>query len=138
MFMNDYYQDMFDDPSSRSYLKKISSAMYDNNGAIANNAVSSGATQENALAQKQAANEVMSNAVNNLVVNHEAKKGQAKEGYLARKQQFASGKMDLSQKESVNAGNAAMGMAKSVGDVAEGVLAAINPASVFFKNLKMQ
>lgn len=125
LFMNDYYQDMFDDPSSRSYLKRISQTMYDDNAAISNNAVSTGATQENALAQKQAANEVMSDAVNNLVVGHEAKKGEAKQGYLSRKQQLAAGKTDLSQRESVNAGNAAMGFAKSVSDVAEGALAAI-------------
>lgn len=94
-FLRDYYQDAFEDPSSRSYLKRISGDLYDRNKGIENSGIATGATHENVQAQKQSANEVMSDAVNNVVVNHEAKKAGAKEQYIRRKDAIASGKMEL-------------------------------------------
>lgn len=96
-FLQDYYQDAFNDPSSRSYLKRISENLYDRNKGIDNSGIATGATHENTLAQKQSANEVMTDAVNNVVVNNEAKKDVAKQRYIQRKNAIASGNMQLAQ-----------------------------------------
>lgn len=98
-FLRNYYQDAFDDPSSRSYLKRLSDDLYKRSKSIENNGVATGGTHENALAQKQAANEVMSNAVNNVVVNHEAKKQAAEDQYIRRKDAIAAGDMSMAQQQ---------------------------------------
>lgn len=111
-FLRNYYQDAFDDPSSRSYLKRASGELYDRSKSIENSGVATGTTHENVLAQKQAANNVMSDAVNNVVVNHEAKKQAAEDQYIRRKDAIASGNMSLAQEKGerqeqnwTNAGN---------------------------------
>lgn len=129
MFNRDYYQDAFDDPSSRSYLKRISKDVYDKNSAIENSAVSTGATHENILANKQSANEIMSDAVNNVVVNQEAKKAVAKERYLGRKSAIASGQMDLKGQEAQNAMTTTGNITSSVGNLAGSYLT--NGAGLF-------
>lgn len=96
-FLRDYYENAFDDPTSRSYLKRISGDLYDKNKGIENSGIATGATHENVQAQKQAANEVMSDAVNNVVVNHEAKKNGAKDRYMQRKDAIASGNIELAR-----------------------------------------
>ena len=53
-FLRDYYQNAFDDPTSRSYLKRISGKLYDQEQAITNSGIATGATHENTLAKKQA------------------------------------------------------------------------------------
>lgn len=97
MFLKDYYQSALDDPTAKSYLKRISGDLYDRNKGAENNAISTGATHENLLAQKQSANEVMSDAVNNVVVNQEQKKAVAKDRYLSRKDAIASGNMETAR-----------------------------------------
>lgn len=122
MFLRDYYTDFMDDPSSRSYLKKIENNLYDKNKAVENGAIATGATHENVLAQKQANNEVMSDAVNNVVINHEQKKDAAKERYLNRKSAIASGNMDLAQQEAQNWSNLGGNIADSVTGLASAYL----------------
>lgn len=114
MFLKDYYTDFMDDPSSRSYLKKIEKNLYDKNRATENGAIATGATHENVLAQKQANNEVMSDAINNVVINHEQKKDAAKDRYLNRKTAITSGRMDLAQQEAQNWSNLGGNIADSV------------------------
>ena len=114
-FLRDYYQDAFDDPSSRSYLKRISGELYDKDQAIANSGIATGATYENTLAKKQAANEVMSDAVNHVVVNHEGKKQAAKNQYMQRKDSIASGQLGVAQQEGKAMAAAANQIAGSVG-----------------------
>lgn len=99
-FLRDYYQSAFDDPTSRSYLKRISGELYDKDKALTNSGVATGSTHENTLAKKQAANEVMSDAVNHVVVNHEAKKQLAKADYMQRKDSIASGQLGVAKQES--------------------------------------
>ena len=96
-FLRDYYQDAFDDPTSRSYLKRISEDLYDKEKAINSSGIATGATHENIQAQKQAANKVMSDAVNNVIVNQEAKKEAAKNRYISRKDAISQGNMNLAQ-----------------------------------------
>lgn len=96
-FLRDYYQDAFDDPTSRSYLKRISEEMYDKNKAIESSGIATGATHENVQAQKQAANRTMSDAINNVIVNHEARKEAAKNRYISRKDAISQGNMGLAQ-----------------------------------------
>lgn len=98
-FMRDYYQSAFDDPSAKSYLKKVSENATDQMKGIQNSGVSTGATHENVLAQKQAANEVVNDAMNNVVVNHESQKQAAKEQYIQRKDAIAQGDMSLAQQK---------------------------------------
>lgn len=98
-FLRNYYRDAFDDPSSRSYLKRVSSELYDRSKSIENTGVATGATHENTLAGKQASNEVMSGAVNNVVVNHEAKKQAAEDQYIRRRDAIASGNMSLAHEQ---------------------------------------
>lgn len=121
-FLRDYYQDAFDDPSSRSYLKRISDSVYEQGKRIQNTGIATGATHENTLAQKQAANEVMSDAVNNVVVNHEGQKRVAKDQYIQRKDAIASGNMDMAQRtgdaKAQNWTNLGNNMAGSITDLA--------------------
>lgn len=98
-FLRGYYQNAFDDPTSRSYLKRISADLYDRNKGIENSSIATGATHENALAGKQAANRVMSDSVNNVVMNHEARKQAEKTRYIQRKDAIASGNMELAQQK---------------------------------------
>lgn len=111
-FLRGYYQNAFDDPTSRTYLKRISGDLYDHNKGIENSGISTGATHENTQANKQAANEVMSDAVNNVVVNHETAKRAEKDRYIQRKDAIASGNIQLAQQKGemqaqnwTNAGN---------------------------------
>ena len=113
-FLRDYYQNAFDDPTSRSYLKRISGKLYDQEQAITNSGIATGATHENTLAKKQAANEVMSDAVNQVVVNHEAKKQAAKDQYMQQKNAIASGKIGVAKQEGED-------MAKVAQQIAGGV-----------------
>lgn len=114
-FLRDYYQSAFDDPSSRSYLKRISGELYDKDKAITNSGIATGATHENTLAKKQAANEVMDDAVNNVVVNHEAKKQVAKDQYMQQKSAIASGKINVVKQEGKDMADSAQQIAGSVG-----------------------
>lgn len=98
-FLRDYYQDAFDDPSSRSYLKRISEEVYDRNKGIENSGISSGATHENSLAAKESANKEMGRAINDVVINNEGKKQAAKNQYIQRKNAIASGNMELTQQQ---------------------------------------
>lgn len=118
MFMKDYYQDTLDDPTTKSYLKRISSDLQDRNKGIENSGVSTGATHENVLAQKQSNNEVMSDAMNNVVVNQEQKKAVAKDRYLGRKDAISSGDMELAarsgEQQSQNWSNLGSNMSDSI------------------------
>lgn len=118
-FLRDYYQSAFDDPTSRSYLKRISGDLYDKDQAITNSGISTGATHENMLARKQSANEVMSDAVNHVVVNHEAKKRVAKDQYIQRKDAIASGQVGVAKQEGED-------MAKAAQQIAGGVSQGFN------------
>ena len=120
-FLRDYYQNAFDDPSSRSYLKRISDELYDRSKSIENNAVATGATHESVQAQKQAANEVMSDAVNNVVVNHENRKQAAKEQYAKRKDAIASGNVDLAREQGEAQARMWTGIMGDVSDLASTV-----------------
>lgn len=113
-FLRDYYRNAFDDPTSRSYLKRISGKLYDQEQTITNSGIATGATHENTLAKKQAANEVMSDAVNQVVVNHEAKKQAAKNQYMQQKNTIASGKIGVAKQEGED-------MAKAAQQIAGGV-----------------
>lgn len=114
MFLRDYYSDFMDDPTSRSYLKRISEDLYDKNEAIESSGIATGATHENIQAQKAAANRAMSDAINNVVVNHEARKEAAKNRYINRKDAIAQGKAELAQQEAQNWSNLGSNISDSV------------------------
>lgn len=114
MFLRDYYSDFMDDPTSRSYLKRISEDLYDKNEAIESSGIATGATHENIQAQKAAANRAMSDAINNVVVNHEAKKEAAKNRYINRKDAITQGKAELAQQEAQNWSNLGSNISDSV------------------------
>lgn len=114
-FLRDYYQNAFDDPASRSYLKRISGELYDQGKAITNSGIATGATHENVLAKKQSANEVMSDAVNQVVVNHEAKKRSAKDQYMQQKNAIASGQIGVAKQAAKDMTDSASQIAGAVG-----------------------
>lgn len=122
MFLRDYYTDFMDDPTSRSYLKKISEDLYDRNEAIENSGIATGATHENIQAQKAASNRMMSDAINNVVVNHEAKKEAAKNRYITRKDAIAQGKAGLAQQEAQNWANLGGNISDSITGLASSYL----------------
>lgn len=125
-FLRDYYDNAFDDPTSRSYLKRISEDLYDKNKAIEGSGIATGATHENIQAQKQAANRVMSDAVNNVVVNHEQQKKAAKEQYMQRKDAISQGNIGLAQQmgemKAQNWSNLGNNLADSITGLASGYL----------------
>ncbi|MCM1031537.1 MAG: hypothetical protein NC410_08895 [Oscillibacter sp.] len=114
MFLRDYYSDFMDDPTSRSYLKRISEDLYDKNEAIESSGIATGATHENIQAQKAAANRTMSDAINNVVVNHEARKEAAKNRYINRKDAITQGKTELAQQEAQNWANLGSNISDSI------------------------
>lgn len=125
-FLRDYYQDAFNDPTSKSYLKKMSEEFYDRNKAINSSGIATGATFENTQAQKQAANEAMGNAVNNVVVNHEQRKEAAKNRYISRKDAISQGQMDLARSsgemKAQNWANLGSNLSDSIGGLASSFL----------------
>ena len=91
-FLRDYYRNAFDDPTSRSYLKRISGKLYDQEQAMTNSGIATGATHENTLAKKQA----------------------AKDQYMQQKKAIASGKIGVAEQEGED-------MAKAAQQIAGGV-----------------
>lgn len=123
-FMRDYYQNAFDDPSAKSYLKKVSENATDQMKGIQNSGVSTGATHENVLAQKQASNEVVNDAMNHVVVNHEGKKQAAKEQYIGRKDAISQGDMSLAQQSGERQAQNWTNLGNNLADSATGLTSA--------------
>ena len=117
-YFREYYKDALDNPSSKSYLKRLDNRMKDTDKATENNAIASNATQENVLAQKKANNEVMSDAISGIVEKSEDRKDAIRENYLNRKNSLQMGQMGQNTQKAQNWMNVANGVSQAAGSLA--------------------
>ena len=121
-YFREYYKDALDNPSSKSYLKRLDNRMKDTDKATENNAIVSNATQENVLAQKKANNEVMSDAVSGLVERSEGRKDAIRENYLNRKNSIQTGQMGQNTQKANNWMNVTNAISQAAGGLASAYL----------------
>jgi len=121
-YFREYYKDALDNPSSKSYLKRLDNRMKDTDKATENNAIASNATQENVLAQKKANNEVMSDAISGLVERSEGRKDAIRENYLNRKNSIQTGQMGQNTQKANNWMNVTNAISQAAGGLASAYL----------------
>ena len=121
-YLENYYSNSLDSPTSKAYLKRITEQTSDRDAAIDNSAISSGATEENKLAKKQANNEVMSGAINNVVINEEQQQARAKESYLSRKTALQGGQLDAYSQKAQNWSTLGNNLGSSIGGLTSAYL----------------